>query len=281
MSVWFAVLLGLTQGCTEFLPISSSAHLSLLQLLFPRQTGQGSGLTFDALLHLATLAAVCTAYRRELRSLLTALGRLILYPFRPKGRRREPDPEALRLLGLLLLGTLPLGLALLWSDLAERLCGSLRFLGIALAATGCLLHLSDRLPQGRKPLKRASAADALLVGLTQAVATLPGLSRSGCTVTGALARGFDRASAVKFSFLLSIPAILGANLAKLREVLLTGGKLPSLPVCALGMLAALVSGILSIRAVRILSRRGGFSRFRWYCWGLGLLSLLADIFLKG
>ncbi len=278
MSVWFALLLGLVQGMTEFLPVSSSAHLCLLQRLFPEAAGQG-GLVFDVLLHLATLAAVCTAYRQEVGSLLRELGRML--PPLPRRRRSAPEGEARKLLLLLLLGTLPLGLAALADRWVERLCGSIPFIGAALLCTGCLLYLGDRLPAGRKGIREATPADALLVGLMQALAVLPGLSRSGCTLVAGLGRGLDRRTALKYSFLLSLPAILGATLLKLREAFRGGLDPRILPACLLGMLAAGISGCLSIRGLRILSEQGKLSRFRWYCWGLGLICLLYGIFLKG
>ena len=277
MSVWYAVLLGLIQGAAEFLPVSSSAHLCLLQNLFPEQTGQDPVL-FDVLLHLATLAAVCTVYRREMCSLFRELRRILL---RPAGGRRTPDPAARKLLALLFLGTLPLLLTLPFREQAERLCCSTPFIGLALLCTGSLLYLGDRLPPGEKREREAAPADALAVGFVQALAVLPGLSRSGSTVVAGLARGFRRSFAVQYSFLLSLPAILGAALLKTAEAVKLGVDLRFLPACLLGMLAALISGFFSIRIVRILSDRGRFGHFRWYCWGLGLLVLLSGIFLKG
>ena len=280
VSVWFALLLGLVQGLTEFLPVSSSAHLCLLQCLFPTLAGQGS-LTFDVLLHLATLAAVCAAYWADVRGILLELGRLCAAPFLSRDKRPGPDRDALKLLGLLFLGALPLGLAVLGEERVEVLCGSVTFIGLALLCTGCLLFLSARLPRGRKDLRHAGPPDALAVGLAQALAVLPGLSRSGCTVTVGLARGLRPELAVKYSFLLSIPAVLGAGLLKLGEAARAGIDLRSLPACLLGMLAAGLSGYLSIRLVRGLARRGRFSGFCYYCWGLGLLCLMISIFLKG
>ncbi len=281
MSVWFAILLGLIQGVTEFLPVSSSAHLCLLQQLFPGQLGEESDLLFDVLLHMATLAAVCGAYRQDVRGILLEVWHMGTNPFRRRENRSAPQPSARRLLLLLLLGSLPLGPAALVAHWVERLCGSMLFIGLALLCTGLLLRLSDCLPAGRKTLDRAKPADALLTGLVQALAVLPGLSRSGSTVTAGLACGLERKNAVEFSFLLSIPAILGAGALKLYQALRAGFDPRSIPACLAGMLAALISGYLSIRAVRILSRRGSFSRFRFYCWGLGLAVILADIFLKG
>lgn len=277
MSVWYFVLLGLIQGAAEFLPISSSAHLCLLQAYLPTGPAEEEQLLLDVLLHLATLAAVCGAYGPEIRAMLRELGRILLRPF----RRLPSDPEARKRLRLLAFGTLPLILTLPFRGQVERLCRSTPFIGLALLCTGFLLLFGDRLPEGGKEEKEASAGDAVLVGLTQALAVLPGLSRSGTTITAGLARGFRRSFAVNYSFLLSLPAILGACLVKTGEALRAGVDPRFFPVCALGMLAALLSGCLSIRLVRILSDRGSFGRFRYYCWGLGLLVLLADVFLKG
>ena len=277
MSVWYSVLMGLLQGATEFLPVSSSAHLCLLQALLPaRPTGEEQ-LLLDVLLHLATLTAVCTAFWPDVRRMLLELGRILSRPF----RRSPSDPEARQLLRLLVLGSLPLILTLPFHEQVERLCRSTVFIGMALLCTGCLLLFGDRLPAGRKGVREATAWDAAAVGLMQALAVLPGLSRSGSTVTGGLTRGFSRSFAVKYSFLLSLPAILGASLLKTGEALRAGIDPGFFPVCAIGMLAALLSGCLSIRIVRILSDRGTFGRFRYYCWGLGLLVILAGIFLKG
>ena len=281
MSVWYSVLMGLLQGATEFLPVSSSAHLCLLQALLPAGPAGEERLLLDVLLHLATLAAVCAAFRQDLLGMLLELGRILSRPFRWAGKGRPSDPEARKLLLLLVLGALPMVLALPFHERVERLCRSLPFIGLALLGTGCLLYLGDRLPRGSRGLREAKAGDAVLVGLMQALAVLPGLSRSGSTVTGGLARGFSRSFAVKYSFLLSLPAILGASLLKTGEALRAGIDPRFFPVCALGMLAALLSGCLSIRIVRILTHRGTFGRFRYYCWGLGLLALLAGVFLKG
>ena len=280
MSVWFAVLLGLVQGITEFLPVSSSAHLCLLQRLFPAAAGQGS-LTFDVLLHLATLAAVCAAYWPDVRRMLREFWRPVTLLYRPREKRLPPDREARRLLLLLLAGSLPLIPAALAEAWVDRLGADVTFIGAALMCTGCLLYLGDRLPRGRKGVREASLWDALLVGCMQALAVLPGLSRSGSTVTAGMSRGFDRQLALKYSFLLSLPAILGANLLKLREVFPMGTDLGSMAACLAGMLAAGISGYLSIRILRSLSRQGRFGSFRFYCWGLGLACLLWGIFLKG
>ena len=277
MSVWYSVLMGLLQGATEFLPVSSSAHLCLLQALLPAGPTEEEQLLLDVLLHLATLTAVCMAFWPDVRRILLELGRILARPF----HRSPSDPEARQLLRLLVLGSLPLILTLPFHDQVESLCSSPVFIGLALLCTGCLLFFSDRLPPGRKGVREATAWDAVAVGLMQALAVLPGLSRSGSTMTGGMARGFRRSFAVKYSFLLSLPAILGASLLKTGEALRAGLDPRFFPACAMGMLAALLSGCLSIRIVRILSDRGTFGRFRYYCWGLGLLVILAGIFLKG
>ncbi len=261
MSLWFAALLGLVQGAAEFLPVSSSGHLALLQSFFPALAPE-DGLLFDAVLHLGTLAALAAAYRRELRQLCKAFFSL---PRRGGGER-----EHRRLLGLLALGTLPLALVLPVKGWIEARSGDAKFIGAALLLNGCLLYGSDKLIAGRKNALSARAGDALLTGLAQAFAVIPGISRSGSTVTAGLLAGFDRSFAVGYSFLLSFPAVLGACLVKLGDALRAGFDPGMLLPCLAGAAAAALGGWPAIRLVRMLVRRGRFRPFAYYCWALGL-----------
>ncbi len=265
MSVWFAVVLGLAQGAAEFLPVSSSGHLALLQAFFPR-LAPAEGLLFDVLLHLGTLISLGVVYRRELWSLLRAL--------RPrKGKAREER----RLWCLLLLGTLPLGLILPLKGWIEDRCGDTLFIGAALLLNGAVLYIGDKVVAGRKALRSAGASAALLVGFSQAAAVLPGISRSGSTVTAGVLAGLKRPEAVRYSFLLSFPAVLGASLLKLWEAL-RGGFDPALALpCLAGGAAAALSGLLAIRLVSRLAQRGRFRGFAYYCWAAGLGAILATL----
>lgn len=275
MSIWFAILMGLVQGIAEFLPISSSGHLAIFQTFFHMENIDETQMLFDVLLHLGTLAAVLVAYRQDVRDVVVELGRLAAQPFR-KGEAPKSLPVR-RLILLAIVATIPLVLAVLFQDAVERLYRSSLFIGLALLCTGTLLYISDKLPQGRKTERTASLMDALAVGLMQVVALLPGISRSGSTITAGLARGFDRKFAVRFSFLLSIPAIVGANILKIADAVSAGFDTSLLPAYLIGMAVAGVSGYFAIRLVRMLSDKGRFGRFSYYCWAVGLVTIVASL----
>ena len=270
MSLWFALFLGLVQGVAEFLPVSSSGHLALLQHFFRLELPAESALLFDVLLHLGTLAAVAAAYRRELGGMLRALS-----PRRRAGERGEE-----RLLGLLCLGSLPLVPAVLLKDGIEGLFTKPIFIGCALLFTGCLLYISGRVLPGGETEKTAKISHALGVGCMQALALLPGVSRSGSTIAAGLLLGFGREFAVRYSFLLSVPAVLGAGALELRELWEAGFDPSLLPPCLLGAVVAAVAGFFAIRLVRRLTEGGRSGLFAWYCWGAGALAILLTI-LRG
>lgn len=272
MSLLSALLLGLIQGVAEFLPISSSGHLAIAQhLLGQSGTTEIPGF-FDVLLHLGTLLAVFAAYWTEICDMLYELVR----GAGDLARHSTPNPvpPARRLILLLVVGTLPLFAVLPVKDLVEGLSDNLYFVAGALLFTGCLLFASDRVRRGRKTERTATLADALLVGVAQAVATCPGISRSGMTITTGCFAGFERKFAVRFSFLLSIPAVLGANLLSLKDAVQAGVVWSEVPVYLAGVAVAAASGYLCIRLLRMLAHRGRFGYFAYYCWAAGLLTLL-------
>ncbi len=270
MSIWNAILLGVVQGVAEFLPVSSSGHLALLQSFFPALAPEDS-LFFDVVLHLGTLLALTVSYRRELRGILKALLSL--------PRRAGEKTAERRLTGLLALGTLPLVLVLPLKDRIAAAGGSAVFAGAALLVNGCLLYISDRIAAGRKNALSARAGDALLVGLAQALAAFPGISRSGSTVTAGLLAGFDRSFAVSYSFLLSFPAVLGACLLKLWEAFRAGFDRGLLLPCLAGAAAAALAGMPAIGLVRVLARRGSFRTFAYYCWAAGLGAIIFSLLI--
>ena len=219
MTYWTAILLGLIQGLAEFLPISSSGHLAILQN-FLRIGDLENQMLFDVLLHLGTLGAVIFAYHTELRGLCRE-GLMMLHLQKPKRGARQ-DPARRRLLLFLIAATLPLIPAAFLSDYLDSLFYDTFFIGFALIATGFLLLAADRYGHGNKTEKAMTLSDALVIGLAQMIAVVPGLSRSGTTISAGMLRGFDRTFAVKFSFFLSIPAVLGANLLSLVKAISAG-----------------------------------------------------------
>ena len=245
MTLLHAVLLGVIQGVAEFLPISSSGHLAIAEHLLGQAGAADIPGFFDVLLHLGTLAAVFAAYWRDIREMIaeffSGVGDLV------HGTTPTPVPPARRLVLL---------------DLVEGLGDNMYFVGGALLVTGCLLFASDRVRRGRKTERTAALLDAVLVGAAQAVATCPGISRSGTTITAGCFAGFERKFAVRFSFLLSIPAVLGANLLSLKDAL--EARIP-------------VSGYACIRLLKMVAEKGKFGFFAYYCWLAGAVTLVLTL----
>ena len=259
MTYWTAILLGIIQGLAEFLPISSSGHLAILQN-FLRIGDLENQMLFDVLLHLGTLGAVILAYRTQLKGLCRE-GLLMLHLKKPN-RREKPDPARRRLILFLIIATLPLIPAAFLSDLLDPLFYDTFFIGFALIATGFLLLAADRYGHGNKSERAMTLADALIVGLTQMIAVVPGLSRS---------------FAVRFSFFLSIPAVLGANLLSLVKAISAGIIWSEVPMYLCGVAAAFVFGYLAIFALNRIVQRGKFGGFCYYCWGAGLLTIILSL----
>lgn len=180
---------------------------------------------------------------------------------------------------LIIVGTLPLFLVLPVEDKVEEFGKNPLFVCGALLVTGCILFLSDQMARGHKTARNATLLDVFLVGVAQVLATIPGLSRSGCTISAGMARGFDRRFAVRYSFLMSLPAVLGATLLKVLDVMELEGGIPTenLPKYLLGMAVAAVVGYFSIQLVKLLADKGRFGAFAFYCWGAGALFILLNI----
>lgn len=276
MSILEAIILGLVQGIAEFLPISSSGHLAILQNLFNMSDIEGGHMLFDVLLHFGTLVAICFMYWPDIKSMFTQT--LDLFTGRnpaPAGQRRQYP--AARMFMLIIAATLPLVLILPVHKYIGLLSNSTIFVGGALILTGCMLFVSDRMAKGTKTEKNMLFKDALIIGLCQCVATLPGLSRSGTTITAGIATGHDRSYAVKFSLLMSIPAVLGATLLELVDAIKAGVDASLIPAYLFGMIAAMVSGVLSIGLLRMVAKKTRFGGFAYYCWVVGVLTIILSL----
>lgn len=277
MNYLWSGFLGLIQGVAEFLPISSSGHLSLIQNFFGLRTAEDGNLFFDVLLHFGTLISVFIVYWQDIIDMIREFFLGIADLFRP-GKKTTPPP-ARRLVLLVIVGTLPLFLILPIKDLVEKLYYNTYFIGFALLCTGTLLYVSDRLSRGRKTESNVTVADALLVGAAQALATVPGLSRSGTTIAVGMLRGYDRSFAVRYSFLLSLPAVIGANILSLKDAVSSGIDWSLMPVYLFGTVIAAVAGYFAIRLVNLLADKGKFGNFAYYCWIVGALALIFSIIL--
>lgn len=275
MSFLTAIILGLVQGIAEFLPISSSGHLSILQHFMGLTNVEQNYLLFDVLLHLGTLISIFIIYFHDIIDLIKDFFALIADLISPqKNQKKEVTPND-RMVLMLIVATLPLFLILPMKDKVESLYSNMWFVGSALLVTGVLLFMADRMSRGRKTDRTGTILDSLLVGVGQALAVSPGLSRSGTTIAFGMMRGFDRNFAVRFSFLLSIPAVLGANILSLIDAIKAGIDVSLLPMYLVGMVVAAVSGYFAITLVKLLARKGKFGSFAYYCWAVGVITIIS------
>lgn len=246
------IVLGIIQGISEFLPISSDGHLLIAQELFARLAGRSleDPLELTIVLHMGTLAAVVTVYRRQLARLMA---------------------EDSRVIGLLAVGTVPvvvsgLAMELLLKDWLE----SPLLAGVMLVLTGVMLLWASRQPPGQTAYQEMTYRQAFVIGLFQAAAPLPGLSRSGCTISAALWQGLRRDSAATFSFLLSVPAVAGACMVQLLKMLANGKSATPPGELAVGTLVSLVVGVFALLWLLNWLARGRFYYFAYYCIPLGI-----------
>ncbi len=264
-----AIVLGIIQGLTEFLPVSSDGHLVVAGRLL---NFGGHGPFEEVFLHLGTLVAIGIYFR-------TDLGRLVASAVDMLRRRGDPTDPYRRLVWMIMAGTIATGLVYLAGrEFFEESFESARIAGFGFLITGGLLLLT-RLARVRvdpRPLARVTFADALLIGFAQGAAIAPGVSRSGSTIATGLLRGLDSDSTVRFSFLLGFPAIVGGNLLEARHLFGPGSqevRARLLPLLT-GAVVAGVVGILALRLLVIVARRGRVDAFAYYCFAIGLLTLL-------
>ena len=281
MNYLFSIAMGFLQGVAEFLPISSSGHLTLFQYFFsPEQNPEELDMLFTILLHFGTLISVCVYYWRDIIDMIREFFLGISDLFSRRGSHEGRPPEARRLVLMIIVGTLPLFAVLLVKDMVDAAFSNVTFVSAALIATGFLLFFSDRMAKGRKTARTATILDALLVGCAQAVGTLPGISRAGSTISAGMLCGFDLTFAVRFSFMLSLPAVLGANILEIADAVQAGGvDMSRLPMYIVGMVVAGVVGYFAIRLVNLLANKGKFGAFAYYCWAVGIASLVASFLI--
>ncbi len=268
MSVLEGILLGILQGLTEFLPVSSSGHLALAEHLLGAKT---PGVTFEVIVHLATALAVILFFRRRIAAILAALVR---WPFTGRGEGAgRPDGEAADArLGLnLALGTVPAAVVgYLFESRIERAFDDPTLVSALLIVTGCILWVTRFVRREGRPVE--TWKDALLIGVGQAVAVLPGISRSGTTIATGIVAGIERRRAAEFAFLLSVPIILGASVVSLSDAA-HGASTLGAPEAA-GAIAAFVFALPSIAVLMRLVSAGRLHRFPYYCWTVGVLGVL-------
>ncbi len=274
MDILQAIIIGLVQGLTEFLPVSSSAHLIFTQ----QALGLSDvGLAFDVLLHVGTLVAVVAYFFQDIINMIKGFFLSLIDlkdgKFMEEVRR---DPYK-KLAWLTIIATIPVGIVgVLFNDLVESLFTGITVPAFFLLITGCLLYVSQRMNSGRIDLSNITLKEALLMGCGQALAVMPGLSRSGTTIAAGLFSGLDKEFAAKFSFILSIPAILGAGVFQLKD--LSGGSV-EIDACIAGFIVAVISGYLAISVLLKLIREKSLDIFAYYCWIVGAVILVGSLIL--
>ncbi len=272
MTIWNAVLLGLVQGIAEILPISGSGHLTLVNNLFKLGNVTQEHIFFVAILRMSTLISICIVYWPEIRAMFfETLSLANLGPY--AGQEREHYTAA-RVLFMLLIATIPLFLILPVNERLQQLGDHNVFIGIMLLASGAILYTTDRMTPRNKTAGSMTALDALLIGLCQCVAAIPGLSRSGTTITAGIATGLKRKFAVHFSLLLSLPSLLGASILAFGDALSQGIDWTCVPAYLIGTAVSLASGIGAIYLLRSVAERGRFGGFAYYCWVVGVLTII-------
>lgn len=273
MSLIQALFLGFIQGITEFLPISSSGHLVILQNLFGLREGN---LFFDVAVHFGTLLAILVVLRKEVFSLVKGSLCFSVYSFRgQKSKIADYNKTMARLAGLIIIGLIPTALlGFFLRDVIELLFNSIVAVGIMLIITGIILWMTRLSGEGHKDTGAISILDALIIGFVQGLAIAPGISRSGSTIAFGLFRKLKKGVAVRFSFLLSIPAILGAMVLEWENPLLQEGDL--LNVIA-GTLTAALVGYICLRILIRLVQKGHLYFFSPYCWALGSVTIILSL----
>lgn len=277
MDIIQAIIIGIVQGLTEFLPISSSAHLVFL----PEIMGVQSSLAFDTLLHIGTLVAIFAYFWNDIINMIKSFFSSLADIPRGQFKKNFQEDQYKKLAWLVIIGTIPAGIAgILFKSNFESLFSSILAVGIFLIITGFLLWGSERFsqrirPEDRKPLKKLTIKNSLIVGIAQAFAIAPGISRSGATISAGLFLGFERELAARYSFLLSIPAILGAALVQAKDI--TSLDMSTAALVA-GFLAAAISGYLAIKFMLKLIKERSLLIFAYYCWIVGIIAVALSLY---
>lgn len=285
MTVIESITMGFIQGLTEFLPVSSSGHLALFKILFHVNTDTGA--LYTVLLHLATLVAIFAAFYQDIWKMICEGCSIIrdacrniaifftnLFQHEDKPYYRLVSSAYRKFVMLVIVSTIPTAIiGFVDADMVEKAETILLVPGVCLVITGILLLISDHIEdRGKKP-RHITYSNAFIIGICQGLATLPGLSRSGTTITACLLSGFDRKFAVKYSFIMSIPAVLGAGILKVGDIRSNPIASTEIGIYLAGMLVAAIVGYISIKTMLVIVRKKRFTFFGIYCLVIGAISI--------
>lgn len=271
-----AIVLGLVQGLSEFLPISSSGHLALLQNLF--EINEDKVIFFAVLLHIGTLVSIFVVYHKDIYALIKELFLLFKDIFTGKGLRIEERP--IRKLGIMIIvSSIPTAImGLLFSDYIDKIFGSLTVIAICWIITGFILLFSEKLKNNIKEIEGMKYRNAIFIGICQGLAIMPGISRSGSTIVGSLVTGLKREFAVEFAFLISIPAILGSAILEFPKAIKAGIEPSTIGPMIVGFLVAAISGYFAITTMIKIVSKHNMRYFSYYVWIIGLGTFIYSIF---
>lgn len=273
MSVLESIILGIFQGIAEFLPISSSGHLVLLQKFFGIEEGN---LFFTTMLHFGTLISIIIVYFKDLVKIITEVFKLLVILITTGKFKLDNDYKKIGI--LVFIGSIPTALiGIFFGDLFKDLYNSIIAIAIAFIITGFLLMISEKKASGNRKAKDLTVSDAIFIGICQGLAIAPGISRSGSTIVGGLFRGLNKKLATKFSFFLALPAILGASILELKGTLGSNQLDFEWSTLFIGILASAITGFLAIKMLIRLIERGKLYYFSYYLWVLASIIILYEI----
>lgn len=288
MELWEAIVMGLVQGLAEFLPVSSSGHLAIFKHILGIDLEASGGLVFDVMLHFGTLMAIFVAFWKDIKKLVIEgfgilggwfinAGRFFNNLFQKDKKEYLPviNSAYRKFVMLVIVSTIPTGImGILFKDIIEKASATLLVPGLCLIVTAILLTIADYAAEGHKRPNQISYKEAGLVGIAQGFATLPGLSRSGTTIAACLKLGFDKNFAVKYSFIMSIPAVLGASILEFKDFNVTGLDPAVMVNYIVGTVVAALVGYICIKTMLIIVRGKKFKGFAYYCLVVGAVAII-------
>lgn len=277
MNMENAILLGIIQGLTEFLPVSSSAHLVIAQSFL--KGFHQPGILFDIVLHMGTLVAVIFFLRKEIYALLKALLPKSFYGIPPDDARLTAISAERKTIRNIIIATLVTGIiGFSFKEEVEKLFASPAVAAFMLVITGVLLFLADRIKTGRRVEERITVTDSIIIGIAQGMAIIPGISRSGATIALGIFRGLTHETAARFSFLLSIPAVVGALVLEAQHISMVSHI--DTAAYAAGFAVAAIVGFLSLNLLFLMLKNRRLGIFAYYCWAVGFSVLLLNAFSR-
>jgi undecaprenyl-diphosphatase len=275
MSIFEGIILGIIQGLTELLPVSSSAHLVIAQSLM--EGFHQPGVLFDVVLHMGTLFAVVFFFRKDIWNIAKSLIPVTWLPLSLCHDNRATTTIRRKTALLIIIGTVPAVIVgFLFRHEIHSLFDSLEITAFMLLITGGMLFISDGIKHADKGENEMTVTDSIVIGIAQAVALVPGISRSGSTIAFGIFRKLDREAAARFSFLLSVPAICGAIVLESRYV--TSVPTSDMMAYGIGFLAAAVTGFLSLKFLFFILKKQNLKIFAYYCWFVGCTTLILSYF---